>query len=213
MTWLSDDPTYLAGGLGLLAGAFLVALRLTQQGRFLIAALVALALAATVLVVEHFWVTDAERIERVVYELRDAVLASDADRLLSHLSADVEYVQEGHTSISGEAARAYLRTLLPTTKFDFLRISQLTTRVFPRSRLGTAEFRVIASGSMQTPIVTYNFGTATSDWSLGFVEAGPRVWKVSRITPTQAPRGMPDPSGRGVFSPGSRRRYRMPAPE
>ena len=32
MTFLSEDPTYLAGFLVLVAGAFLMALKVTQQG-------------------------------------------------------------------------------------------------------------------------------------------------------------------------------------
>ena len=38
MTYLLEDPTYLAGGLLLLAGAFLVALKVTQQGKYLVRA-------------------------------------------------------------------------------------------------------------------------------------------------------------------------------
>ena len=73
MTYLSEDPTYLAGGLLLLAGAFLVALKVTQQGKYLIRAGIALGLGLVVVVVEWLWVTDNERIEQVVYDLRRAV--------------------------------------------------------------------------------------------------------------------------------------------
>lgn len=201
MGWLSDDPTYLAGGLVLLGLSLLIALRITRQGRYLIWALIALALAASVVVIEHFWVTDDERIEQVVYDLRDAVLASDVERVLGHLTPDVEFVREGDAS-SGGVTRAFIRSFLPNVTFDFLRISHLKTRAFPRSRRGSAEFRVIAGGSMQTSsMVTYNFGTTNSDWSLGFEETSPRVWKVNRITPTRAPRNLPRPG----FTPGSGR--------
>ena len=73
MEILSDDPTYLAGGLGLLAGVFLIALRLTQQGKYLVWAAVSLALALVVVGVERVWVTDNERIEETVYGLGRAV--------------------------------------------------------------------------------------------------------------------------------------------
>ena len=79
MTNLSEDPTYLAGGLLLLAGVFLVALNITQQGKYLVRAGIMLGLAFVVVAVEWFWVTDNERIEQVVYALRQAVLHSDAD--------------------------------------------------------------------------------------------------------------------------------------
>ena len=195
MELLLEDPTYLAGGLGILGVAFLIAVRLTQQGRYLIWALTALGLAGAVLVIEHFWVTDAERIERVVYNLRDAVLASDAERLLTHLTPDVEFVQQGHTTSSGEATRDYIRSVLSDTKFDFVRISHLKAEASRLSRLGSAEFRIIAGGSMQSPMVTYNFGTTNSDWSLGFEESSPGVWKVNRISPTHAPSELPRPEG------------------
>ena len=175
--------------------AFLIALRVTQQGRYLIWALTALGLAGAVLVIEHFWVTDAERIERVVYDLRDAVAASDAERVLTHLTPDVEFVQQGHTTSSGEATRAYIRSVLSDAKFDFVRISHLKAEASRLSRLGSAEFRVIAGGSMQSSMVTYNFGTINSDWSLGFEETSPGVWKVNRITPTHAPSQLPTPEG------------------
>ena len=195
MEFLSDDATYLAGGLGILALALLIAVRATQRGRYLLWALAALGLAGAVLAIEHFWVTDAERIERVVYDLRDAVVASDAERVLTHLSPDVEFVQHGHTRAAGEATRAYVRTLLATTKFDFLRLSHLKAEASRLSRLGSAEFRVIAGGSIEVATVTHNFGTTNSDWSLGFEEVSPGVWKVNRITPTRSPIGMPGPDG------------------
>ena len=210
MWYLSDDPTYLAGGLGIVALFLLIALRITQQGRYLVRALIVLGLAVAVLVVEHFWVTDAERIERVVYDLRDAVQASDVDRVLSCLAPDVEFVQQGNTS-SGEVTRTYIRSTLSNAKFDFVRITHLRTEAFRQSRRGTAEFRIIASGSIQGPLVQLNFGTTNSDWSLGFNETSPQVWKVDRITPTQLSSEMPGPSGSGSGSDSRRsRRFRLP---
>ena len=38
MEFLSEDPTYLAGGLGLIAVGLLIALRVSQQGKYLIGA-------------------------------------------------------------------------------------------------------------------------------------------------------------------------------
>jgi ketosteroid isomerase-like protein len=203
-----EDPTYLAGGLGILGVGFLIALRVTQQGRYLIWALSALGLAGAVLVIEHFWVTDAERIERVVYDLRDAVMASDAEQLLTHLTPDVEFVQQGRTTSSGEATRAYIRSVLSGTKFDFVRITHLKAEASRLSRLGSAEFRIIASGSMQSSMVTNNFGTTNSDWSLGFEESSPGVWKVNRISPTHAPHELPRPEGSSDSRPSGERHRR-----
>ena len=65
MTSLSEDPTYWAGGLILLAGAFLVALNLTQEGKYLIRAGAAFGLALVVVVIEWFWVTDLDAVVSV----------------------------------------------------------------------------------------------------------------------------------------------------
>jgi hypothetical protein len=209
MGYLSEDPTYLAGGLGLLAVAMLVALQITQQGQYLIRALVALGLAAVVLVVEHLWVTDSERIEQVVYGLRDAVANSDGERVMTYLTPDVEIVQGGSQS-SGQAAQGYIKAAVANAKFDFLRISRLKAQAFPQSRRGVAEFRVLASGSVHFGTVQLNFGTTNSDWSLGFTEASPQVWKVDRITPTQLSEEVPGPSGSGSGSRRVRPMFRLP---
>ena len=83
-------------------------MRVTQQGKYLVWALSSLGLAMTVLLVERFWVTDNERIERVVYDLRRAVMTSDAEAVLKHLTPDVQYVQHG-TALPGEATRELIR--------------------------------------------------------------------------------------------------------
>jgi hypothetical protein len=206
MELLAEDPTYLAGALGVAGVVFLIATRVTQQGRYLIWALAAFGLAGAVLVIEHFWVTDAERIERVVYGLGDAVRASDAEGVLPHLTSEVEFVQHGHARSSGEATRAYIRTVLSNTRFEFLRISHLTAKASRLSRVGSAEFRVIAGGSTEASGVMTNFGTTSSDWSLGLEEVSPGVWKVNRISPTRLPWGIPGPGGsRGFRYRGERR--------
>src|SRR5262245_28657085 len=120
MEFLSDDPTYLAGGLGLLAAVFLVALKLTQQGKFLVWACAALGLAGVVLLIERLWVTDSERIEQVVYELREAVAASDAPAVLALLTPDIQYSQAGHI-LSAESARGFIESELGKVQFDFVR--------------------------------------------------------------------------------------------
>jgi hypothetical protein len=186
MTFLSEDPTYLAGSLVLLAGALLMALKLTQQGRYLMWALTALGLALAVVVVEQLWVTDNERIEHTVYELRRAVLAADPEQVLAQLTPDVEYVQDG-ISLSGDATRELIRGHLASAAFDFVHIQDLQTSAGRQTRRGKAEFRVYAKGTVRTLLATYNMGTASSTWSLGFQETELGVWKVNRITPVSAP--------------------------
>ncbi len=188
MTYLSEDPTYPVVGLVLLAGAMLAALYATQQGKYLIRAGVILALAAAVLVVEWLWVTDTERIEQAVDEIRQSVLSSDADRLLTHLTTDVQYAAGGR-GLSGGETRALIRASLGRAHFDVVRVSGLRTSAGQQSRRGTAEFQVFTTGTMNLQTGMSDSGTALTSWSLGFQETEPGVWKVNRITPISSARG------------------------
>jgi len=189
MTYLSENPTLLAGGFLVLAGAFLVALKVTQQGKHLVFAGIALGLALAVVVVEWFWVTDNERIEQVVDDLRRAVSISDAEGVLAHLAPNVQYLR-GETALSEDATRALIRVNLSSIHFDFVRVSDLHTSVMRQGRRGTAEFRVFARASQNSSAGTFDTGTTITAWSLGFQETGPGVWKVNRISPISIPRGM-----------------------
>jgi hypothetical protein len=188
MEYLSEDPTYLAGSLGIAGAAFLIALRLTQQGKYLVWAGIALSLALLVLAIEWIWVTDNERIEQVVYSLGRAVESADSPAVLGHLTPDVRYVARG-ASLPGPATRSMIEGAVAGAKFDFLRITHLRVNAGGQSRRGTAEFQVVASGSVEGPFNTLNFGTTNSSWSLGFRETSPKVWKVNRITPIRFPSG------------------------
>jgi len=203
MAYLSEDSTLLAGSLMLVAGGFVIALRATQQGKYLIRALIAAGLAAVVVVVEWLWVTDNERIEQVVYGLRDAVANSDVEGVLGYMAPEVQYVR-GETALDDEATRGFIRGNLERARFDIVRVSGLETSVGEQSRRGTAKFHVLSKGTMETSMGTVNIGTtADSLWSLGFQETRPGVWKVNRITPMQLPRGaleVPGGSRRGDFA-------------
>ena len=59
MEFLSDDPTYPVAALGLAALMFVVLLKVTQQGKYLIFAGVAVAILLVWLAIERVWVTDA----------------------------------------------------------------------------------------------------------------------------------------------------------
>jgi hypothetical protein len=190
MTYISEDPTYLAGAILLVGAAFLVALRVTQQGKYLIRAGVAAGLALTVVAVAWLWVTDNERIQHVVYDLRQGVLNSDAESVLGHMTPSVQY-SHGNKALSADATRALVRASLSRTRFDFVRISGLRTSVAPQSRRGTAEFRVFTRGAISYAPGTSDAGTAVTVWSLGFEETEPGVWKVNRITLLESPQGTP----------------------
>jgi hypothetical protein len=188
MTDLSEDPTYVAGGLLLLAVAFLVALKTTQQGKYLVRAGVALGLALVVVVIEWLWVTDNERIEQVVYELRQAVLSSDTNRVLSHMAPNVQYLH-GETALSEDMTRALIRENLSRARFESVWIGDLQISSGHQSRRGKAEFRVFTRGHLDSPGALEG-GTAVTTWSLGFQETTPSVWKVNRISPVSIPRGI-----------------------
>ncbi len=216
MTWLSENPWPLAGTFGVVALACLIALRITQQGKYLVWAGGALGLALLVIVIEQLWVTDAERVEAVVYDLGRAVRRSDADAVLAHLTPDVTLTQQGATFGGDQLrlvrkvlpranpdmanpARAAIRLTLKNTQFDFVSISHMEASVGKLSRQGKADFRVTTAGSFESSGVRFNFATDASgtDWSLGFREENGR-WLVDSITATRLPRGWRLPLGEGT---------------
>mgnify|MGYP001090659437 FL=1 len=182
MTWLSDDPTWLAGSLGVAAVGCFLALRATQEGKYLIWGLSAAAAAVLVVVVERVWVTDEERVEAVVYDLRKSLLAGDAEGLLARMTPDVQYVQEGE-ALSGPATQSLIRSSLANSDLETVRVYGLQTSVGRQSRRGKAEFKVFTQGSILGPFGMGGAGAANTAWSLGFEEDEPGVWKVNRITP------------------------------
>jgi hypothetical protein len=191
MTYLSEDPTYLAGALLLLAGAFLVAVNITQRGKYLVYAGVAFGLALSVVAIERLWITDNERIEQVVYDLRQAVQNSDSGGVLAHLAPSVQYLQ-GDTALSEEATRALIRANLNHAHFEFVRISDLQTSAGQQSRRGKAEFRVFIRGRFDRLGAVAGTADVTqiTTWSLGFQETEPGIWKVNRISPVSMPQGI-----------------------
>lgn len=198
MEYLSEDPTLVAGFLLLLAGVFVVAMRATQQGKYLVRAVIAATLAAMVVLLEWLWVTDNERIEQVVYGLRDAVASSDAEAVLDYMAPEVTYVR-GDTTLEGDATRGLIRDNLSRVRFEIVRISGLETSAARQSRRGTARFHALFKGTMDSSVGSLNVGTVDSVWSLGLRETEPGVWKVNRITPVQVP-------NEGISVPGGGRR-------
>jgi hypothetical protein len=188
MTYLSEDPTYLVAALLILAGAFLVALKVTQQTKYLVHTGIALGLGLVVMAVDWWWITDSERIEQVVYDLQRAVLNSDVDGVFAHLAPTVQYLQ-GDTSLSEVATRALIQVNLGTSHFDFVRLSDLHISAMQQARRGTAEFRVFTRGSRGLSPEIVSAGTSMTAWSLGFQETAPGTWKVNRISPISIPRG------------------------
>ena len=192
MEYLSSDPTYPAVVLGLAFLVFLVFLKVTQQGKYLVLAGVALAILLVWLGVERYWITDEERIENVVHELAAAVKASDPDRTADLLAPDCVLESTGDQNSltvhliharfpQGLMTRARLREVLPEFSFDWVRVSRLQTHVAPTSRLGTAECIIHAMAMGKAP--TLSTPPSGMGWSFGLREVEPKVWKVTRISP------------------------------
>jgi hypothetical protein len=202
MTYLSEDPTYLAGGFLLLGATCVIALKATRQGKYLIGAATALVLALLVVAVEWMWVTDNERIEKVVYEVRAAVLKSDVDGVLAHLAPNVMY-QQGDTALTSDATRELIRANVSNVHLEFARITELRTSVGEQTRRGIAEFRVFTRGGLKTLPHIGDGMTAMTAWSLGFQETEPGIWKINRITPVSMPSGVLALPGGVIPSDGS----------
>jgi len=195
MEYVTEDPTYLAAGLGALALIFLVMLKVTQQGKYLIYAGVALVVLALLLGFERLWVTNNERVEDTVYALARAVSNGEAgtNEAAGYLTPDCvleaspdrgdPLVRFVSGRLAGPLPPERLRQALPNYKFDYLRITRMRANAGTLSGLGTAEFIVHAMGQQNEPFATFATPPAGMGWSFGLREVSPGVWKVARITP------------------------------
>ena len=84
MTNLLEDPTYLAGAFAPVGWGFLGRIQRHAARQIPDSRRDSLWVALLVVAVEWFWVTDNERIEQVVYDLRRAVLNSDVEGARPH---------------------------------------------------------------------------------------------------------------------------------
>lgn len=208
MTWLSEDPWPLGVTFGVVAAACLIALKVTQQGKYLIAAGVAALLAVGVVLIESAWVTENERIEAVILELGRAVARMDADGALALMTPDVTLAQPGVTLGGRQAkairrvlpgmdldaanpARAVLRGAIRSARFDTLSITRLRAHAGRQSGMGRAEFRVFAIGSIEDGGTRFNFATDPNgtDWTAGLRRDDDGRWLIESITAVRIPRG------------------------
>ena len=187
MHYLTEDPSYLLIGLGLAALVCLLALKVTQQGKFLIWAGALAVVAGLVFGFERLYVTDAERIEGVVYDLADAVRVSDIARIEGHLDDKVTIGMRGFT-MDGSSTLRLVLGYLQRTRFDFVRVARLTTAAGSQTRMGSAVFKVTAAGVLEQGGATMPLGSLGTEWSLSFQEKSPGVWKVTKITAINIPK-------------------------
>lgn len=188
MHYVLEDPWPIVTICGIVAVASLIALRVSQQGKFLIIALAALAIGLGEFAIERLWVTDAERIEDVVIGLARDVQYNDPDSALARLTLDV-VLSVRNASLEGEKARDSIAFGIKQTHFDIISISKLEVNVQTLARHGTAEFKALTAGRFGVDMIQSEFPPNTTDWSLGFEETSPGVWKVDRINLTRSPRG------------------------
>lgn len=185
--YLAENPWPLTGVLALVASVFLILLKTTQDGRYLMRALVTIGVAVTFLAVERLWVTDNERIEAVVHELVKGVEASDGDRVVALFAPEIMLGMHDNSSLV-EVDPPSFRELLKTVEFDWLRVTRLTTHAGQQTKQGSAEFRVNTSGALIGPReIRFNFASVASDWSLGFRKMPDGSWKITRINPVNLP--------------------------
>lgn len=190
MTLISENPWPLVWIC--LAGAVvcLIALRFTQRGKFLIIAIGSGLLAGLLVVIDHLWVTDSERVEAVVNRLVDAARRSDTSALDDLISDAISLDDVGGREFArGQVARLFLRFAIQSTRFDLLTVGNLRIDVGQISRQAKADLRIFASGSFQSPFNQLNFATDLegSDWSIGLEETAPGVWKIQRISALSLP--------------------------
>ena len=179
---ISEDPSYIVGGLVLVGIGCLVALRVSGQGKHLIFGLAAFAGALFFVAVDYLWVTDNERVEAVVERLRRAVVNSNVEGVFAELTADARFA-----NFTPASTRAIIAGELPRTHFEYVRFSQSKTSAGGQSRRGTVEFRAVAAGMANAEYAPSRFLIDGSDWSLGVEETSPGVWKINRITPVRLP--------------------------
>jgi hypothetical protein len=200
MEYLAENPWPLAGALGALALGFLIALKVTQQGKYLIWAAIAAGLMLCGLAIEHFWVTDNERIEAVVYDVAAGVAAGDADRVTRNLAPEATMSLPNESFDNDPFLKAAIRIVnqlqglplgsvliqqqLRQFRFDYVKVADLRTHAGEHTRQGTAEFLVHAMGEQVDPHYPFATPVRGMGWSFGLRETSPGIWKVTRITPT-----------------------------
>ncbi len=182
--YVAENPWYLVAMFGAIAAGFLLAARVTQDGRHLARAFVALGVVAALIVVDQLWVTEAERVEGVVRTLGRAVARSDADAALALMDEHVTFSLRSNT-FGEELVLSSVAELLHQVKFDFVRISRLVATAGAQTHRGQAEFKVTAAGAIEQGSMRAFAGY--SEWSLGFRKVASGEWKINRITAVELP--------------------------
>ncbi len=122
--YVAENPWYLVAVIGVIAAGFLLAARVTADGRHFARGMVALGVAAVLILVDQLWVTEAERVAGVVRELARAVARSDGPAALALMDDHVTFSMRSNI-FGEELVLDSVAELLRQVKFDFVRISRL----------------------------------------------------------------------------------------
>lgn len=182
--YVAENPWYLVAIIGAIAAGFLLAARVTQDGRHFVRGMIALGVIAALIVVDQLWVTEAERVEGAVRALARAVARSDGEAALALMDEHVTFSMRSNI-FGEELVLSSVAELLHQVKFDFVRVSRLVATAGEQTHRGQAEFKVTAAGSIEQGS-TRNFA-GYSEWSLGFRKVASGEWKINRVTAVELP--------------------------
>ncbi len=185
MTWIAENPWPLAGSCFVLAFGFLIAVRLTQQGKYLMRSGIAAALGATILLIEFVWDTDVERIERVIREVARAVQAGDAETISSYL-VPAPYQIDGNIP----NARAAMMSVGNVFEFKTIKIRSPQITAGRLTGRGKADFYAFAAWEETTRMGESDFNATPPpgiQFSVGFERTDQNEWKIYRIEIVDAP--------------------------
>lgn len=197
----TENPWPVLGVLAVIAAVCLILFRVTQLGKYLIVASVALVLGLSAFVFERLYVTDRERVEAVVEGVRKAAQDSNPEALLALMDfpkPSAEAKKKARRlippviSVNGipwteSMARGLVKASLEKFKFDFITVTALEADAGAQTRQGTATFKVLVSGSYTSAGQTFNFARNNTEWTFGVRESEPGVWKITRIDSSSMP--------------------------
>ena len=189
-----ENPWPMVIVLLLFAAISTVVLMMTQNGRHLIRALIAVGVAGILLLIDLSWTTDREKLASIVSEMVVAVSQNDMEGVRKHLSPKAVYYQNGlgaGVQFQSPLGNTLLKEALLQVKFDFMSVRDLNVSAGRQTKRGKADFQVFCAGTWQSPIggSAINFPPTTSAWKLGFQKQKDGNWLVDDITPTQLPGG------------------------
>jgi hypothetical protein len=107
MNWLAENalPIWVCGAIALTMAV--VVFQPTRSNAALLGIISVIAVTALLLLIERFWITPREAVERTLYELADAVEANDVSKTVSFLATNAD-----------PAIRSDVETLMPLVEIE-----------------------------------------------------------------------------------------------